>query len=409
MQRIKESSPSKKLSLIYLANGNIPTPSSSSFFLLTLPEIVQQSKIRKKDEFVKSYDPIIAEATAAAYKGSPSEIQNKIRRVVEVWRQRLVFSKHVQDQIESAIDEIDRSRSGRKPALGGSLFSSSAVPPELTTVAPLATTLQKADVNTKPAVTAANQEYDKLTNPNYAIPTPPMHAAALAALVKKLATAEGAVAESIKARTALITGLEKLLDTNKAKLQAEESQVDDLVTKKAAIEGRKREVEEAILKGLSAADQHAISAAPLPLASRPQANPAQESVARPAVEELTPPPMESFTPVGSPQPHVPDDVFPEPVSHPVEPIAVPPANGSSSILSEPATAIGAPNPSPVGDLSAYTTHVRPVDDQSNGAQMYHSGTFKKRKMSRSAAEDEFAAFAADGDIEGIDASLENLI
>lgn len=333
--------------------------------------------------------------------------------MVEVWRQRNVFRQPIQEQIEAALDEIDRSRTSRKPALGGSLFSSSSVPPELTSVAPLATSLQKADLSAKPAIAAANQDYDKLTNPSNSIPSPPMHAAGLAALVKKLATAEGAVAESIKARQSLITGLESLLQNNRTKLAAEQAQLSDLGARKVAIEGRKREVEEAILKGLSAADQQAISAAPLP-GARPNAR-AITPPSRPDIEELTPPPVESFTPVGSPQlqpQHVPDDVMPQPLPNPVEPVSVPAPPGTSSINSEPATAIagqhGQPSQPALPDMNLISGaggHARPDD----GTDGYQTGTFKKRKMSRATGEDEFAAFAGDGDIAGIDASLGNLI
>lgn len=296
--------------------------------------------------------------------------------------------------------DIDRSRSSRKPALGGSLFSSSSVPPELKPVEPLATALQKADINAKPAVVTANQDYEKLTNPNNAIPSPPMHAAGLAALVKKLAVAESAVADSIKARRDLVAGLEKLLETNKSKLEQEETQLGDLTTRKDAIESRKREVEDAILKGLSAAEQTKISTAPLPgLAQVPHE--------RPNVEELTPPPMESFTPVGSPRadvPDVPDDVFREPPANPLEPIAAPAPPGASAI-SPPATVIGPPNTIPGADLLKSLAHARP-DDQ-NG--VYGQATYKKRKMSRSAAEDEFAAFEGDAAMNGIDSTLGELI
>jgi regulator of Ty1 transposition protein 103 len=144
----------------------------------------------------------------------------------------------------------------------------------------------------KPAVASANQDYEKHTAPGSTMPSPPMHAAGLAALVKKLAVAEGAVAESIKARQALVAGLEKLLETSKAKLENETAQMADLKMRKDAIESRKRKVEEAILKGLSAAETNKISAAaPLPAATT-----APVSQERPQVEELTPPPMESFTP-----------------------------------------------------------------------------------------------------------------
>ncbi|KAF2251740.1 DUF618-domain-containing protein [Trematosphaeria pertusa] len=382
-QRVKESPPNKKLTLVYLAN-----------------EIVQQSKIRRKDEFLKAYDPLIAEGTSAAYKGSNPDIQNKIRRVVEVWRQRQVFRLPIQEEVERSLDEIDRSRSNRKPALGGSLFSNSSVPPELTSVAPLATSLQKADLTAKPAIATANQDYEKLTNPNNAIPTPPMHAAGLAALVKKLAVAEGAVAESIKARQALVDGLEKLLEENKIKLGKEEAQLADLRTRKDAIESRKREVEDAILRGLSAAETNKISAAPLPGLSQAEPD-------RPNVEELTPPPMESFTPVGSPRPDipdVPDDVYRAPPANPMEPVAAE-APPEASAVSAPATAIGPVNEAAGADLLRALQHARP--DEHNG--VYGQGTYKKRKMSRSAAEDEFAAFAGDLDMNGIESTLDKMI
>jgi regulator of Ty1 transposition protein 103 len=414
MQRIKESTPNKKLSLIYLANGPYPPNIFSTITATnTTPEIVQQSKIRKKDEFVKAYDPIIVEATSAAYKGSSSDVQNKIRRVVEVWRQRQVFHPQIQTQIEAAIDDLDRTRSSRKPALGGSLFSSSSIPSELSSVAPLATSLQKADIAAKPALSTANQEYEKLTNPNNPIPTPPVHAAALSALVNKLATAESAVSETLKARQALITGLEKLLETNKTKLTAEQTQLHDLSSRKTIIEGRKREVEEAIIKGLSAPEQHAISAAPLPVSATGGAK-SYTPPARPDIEELTPPPMESFTPVGSPQLQpaaIPDDVFPEAAAHPIEQAAIPAPPGHTANSTAPATAIGAPNPLPGTDLLAHLTHARPSDENgANGAQTHHAHTLKKRKMSRSAVgDDEYAAFAGDGELDGIENSVGDLI
>lgn len=103
-QRVKESPPNKKLTLVYLANGE-RYRLFQLLSLLTAPvEIVQQSKIRRKDEFLKAYDPLIAEGTSAAYKGSNPDIQNKIRRVVEVWRQRQVFRLPIQEEVERSLD-----------------------------------------------------------------------------------------------------------------------------------------------------------------------------------------------------------------------------------------------------------------------------------------------------------------
>ena len=230
-----------------------------------------------------------------------------------------------------------------------------------------------------------------------------MHAAALSGLVKKLALAENAVADSIKARQALVSGLEALLVTTRSQLTDSTNQLADLATRKSAIETRKSEVEAAILQGLSAAETNKISAAPLP------------GLERPSVEELTPPPMESFTPVGSPVmataqgpgalPDVPDDVLPEPVANPLEPVAVPAPAGEDVAAQTPETAIGAPNAIPGADLLHSLAHARPAGE--NG--VYGPNAFKKRKMSRSTAEDEFAVFEGDTAMNSIDSTLGDLV
>ena len=87
LEKVKESNTSKKLNLIYLAN-----------------EIMQQAKVRKKDDFLNAFMPIIAEATSVSYKGATQEVQQKIRRVVEVWRQRAILDTAIQDATEARID-----------------------------------------------------------------------------------------------------------------------------------------------------------------------------------------------------------------------------------------------------------------------------------------------------------------
>jgi hypothetical protein len=67
-------------------------------------EVAQQSKARRKDDFLIAFSPVIAEATATAYKGATNEVQQKLRRVVEVWRQRQIFETSIQDAIEARID-----------------------------------------------------------------------------------------------------------------------------------------------------------------------------------------------------------------------------------------------------------------------------------------------------------------
>lgn len=67
-------------------------------------EVAQQSKARRKDDFLIAFSPVIAEATATAYKGATNDVQQKLRRVVEVWRQRAIFETEIQNAIEARID-----------------------------------------------------------------------------------------------------------------------------------------------------------------------------------------------------------------------------------------------------------------------------------------------------------------
>ncbi|GKZ56916.1 regulation of nuclear pre-mRNA domain containing protein 1B [Aspergillus niger] len=279
LQKLRDSPAPKRLNLIYLAN-----------------EVAQQSRARRKEDFLIAFSPIIAEATAIAYKGSSNDIQQKLRRVVEVWRQRSIFELPIQEAVEARVDEIDKSRStGKKPLLGGSLFSSSSgsTPSELQPLVPLQVAVSKATVASTASATAANAEYDKMHDPSTPLPTPPVHAARLSQLLKALANAESSVSEVIKSRIALIEGLEKLLETNRSALSKEQSIVAQLTERKSETEATKREVEDGIMRGLSAENSPAVN--------HGDAGPEGEPISRPEVEALTPPPVEAITPVGSPK------------------------------------------------------------------------------------------------------------
>ncbi|PYH40772.1 CTD-interacting domain-containing protein [Aspergillus saccharolyticus JOP 1030-1] len=280
LQKLRESPAPKRLNLIYLAN-----------------EVVQQSRARRKEDFLLAFSPIIAEATATAYKGASNDIQQKLRRVIEVWRSRAIFEPSIQDVVEARVDEIDKSRStGKKPPLGGSLFSTSSgsTPSELQPLLPLQVALSKATMTSTASTTAANAEYDKLHDPKNPLPTPPVHAARLSQLLKALANAESSVSEVIKSRLALIDGLEKLLETNRSALSREQKLVTQLGERKTGTEATKREVEDGIMRGLSAEASPETNHGDLGLGG-------EADMPRPEVEALTPPPVEALTPVGSPQ------------------------------------------------------------------------------------------------------------
>lgn len=255
---------------------------------------------------------IVAEATATAYKNASNDIQTKLRRVVEVWRQRNVFEAPILEAVEARVNgtlnfpsvclsltfhpEIDKSRStSKKQPLSGSLFkdsSAGSTPSELQPLVPLQVSLTKAAMTSNTSAMTANTEYDKMNDSKAPQPTPPVHAARLSQLLKSLANAESSVSEVIKARRAMIDGLEKLLETNRSELSKEETLATQLSERKTRTDVKKREVEDAIMQGLSTEDA----------AAHHSDYGAGEPGARPEVEALTPPPVEAITPVGSPKP-----------------------------------------------------------------------------------------------------------
>lgn len=283
--RLRDAPPPKRLYFVYLVN-----------------DIVQNQKARRRDEFPNAFSPLMPEAVQTAYRSSPQEVQQKIRRVVEVWRSRSVFELPIQEAIESRLEETDKARgSGKKTLMGNSLFGQSAsggMPKELETLGPLQIAVTKATITGRPLMESANAEYEKLSDPNATLPSPPVHAARLSSLLKALANAENSVSESIKARKALIAGLEKILETNRVALGKDETTYLDLTSRKTSTEAKKREVEDGIMRGLPADNSVNVTGDMADVSTeqgRIEPGPGSEP-ARPDFEALTPEPEESFTP-----------------------------------------------------------------------------------------------------------------
>ncbi|KAH8671893.1 RNA polymerase II-binding domain-containing protein [Tricladium varicosporioides] len=367
LQRLKDSNSNKRLNLIYLAN-----------------EVAQQSKARRKDDFLIAFSPVIAEATATAYKGATNDVQQKLKRVVEVWRQRQIFEIPIQEAVEARIDELDKTRSSAGKRIGGSIFSSNtnAVPNELAPIVEPQQTVSKLVLSTRTSTNAASADYDKLTDPNAIVPSAPVHAARLNGLLKTLANAEGAVAESIKARKVLIEGLEKLLDANRVALAADEKQYELLSSRKQEIDNKKRDVEDSIMRGFATNSNPGTPAGPGDGspggASHSPITPAPEPD-RPEVEALTPP--------GYPQP---------PQTEPVPELDLDSANGSVSA----AHTIPSPQP-PVVGADLLSSLSSPYARSGPGA----GGIIKKRKLN---VVDDFPDLGGDA-MDGLDADVAEML
>ena len=241
-------------------------------------------------------------------------------------------------------------------------------------------------------MTTANVEYDKLMDPNVAIPNPPVYAARLTTLLKSLASAEGAVAESIKAREALVSGLEQLLSVNRATLENEQGQQFDLQSRKTTTELKKREIEDNIMRSTSTPRTE-------PLHSNGGHQELDDDGERPQMEELTPPPQEILTSMRSPRrlEDAPaatttktDHIQELPTNHDEPPPAVhfQPTNSAVNPNIQPSYAMPGPRRPSQG---SYTT---------NGG--YSSA--KKRKL-----EGEFEGFAREDALEDLDADVAELL
>lgn len=269
--------------------------------------------------------------------------------------------------------DLDKARGVGKTGLGNSSIGGPAVPSELAPLVTPAQNVSKLALSLKAKTTTAEQEYTKNTDPNQPTPSAPVYAARLNGLLKSLATAEGAVAECVKARTELIGALEKLLETNKASLEAEEKQLVDLGEKKSSIEQKKADVEMAIMRGLAdqtPANRDGQSASPVPEPDRPE------------VEALTPPPIEEDADMYNAQE---TDLFePVPAQEPA------PAQ-------DPAAAQGQ-QPTGLETLSSLASQYSAVPVSTNGT----SGANKRRKLDSA---DEIPDLGEDG----IDPNIDEMI
>jgi regulator of Ty1 transposition protein 103 len=151
-------------------------------------------------------------------------------------------------------------------------------------------------MSTRTSVNAANQDYDKLTDVNAVTPSAPVHAARLNGLLKTLANAEGAVTESIKARNVLIRDLEQILKSQHDVLATEETQLRQLSERRAAIDAKKKDVEDAIMRGFATNSNPSTPAQDNATGqSHSPVTPGTEPD-RPEVEALTPPTQSPLSP-----------------------------------------------------------------------------------------------------------------
>lgn len=205
-----------------------------------------------------AFAPVIAEAIASAYKGAPSEVQAKLRRVVEVWRERSIFEQPIQAAVETRIGELDKAKGASRTAIGGgSIFgsasssssSAAALPQEFVPLVAPQRSVTKLLISTQGAASKADSEYEKIMN--NPPPAAPVFAARLNGLLKTIADGEDAVAQMVQARTDLKTVLDNLQAQYHKLLEADKQRLAQLAQRRVEVDERKRQVEDKIMRDLS--------------------------------------------------------------------------------------------------------------------------------------------------------------
>lgn len=171
--------------------------------------------------------------------------------------------------------------------------------------------MSKLGIPLRATLSSADQEYEKQTDPSTPAPSAPVYAARLNGLLKTLANAESAVADCVKAREGLVSGLEKLLESSRTALEHDRQAAAKLSKRKRDIEEKKQQVELGIMQALGSSENNGSpaeggSASPPPEPGRPE----MEALTPPSMEAFTPPPMEALTP---------PPMDPEPAEPPEEP------------------------------------------------------------------------------------------
>ena len=244
----------------------------------------------------------MADGISLAYSGAGADLKNKLKRVVQVWRDRSVFPLEVQEDVEKRISDHDKGR-GTKGRLGGSLFGSAedgnnAIPSELKDIVKTQRDLTKATIEgesrAKEAADSYNSTYLSLASDKASAP---VEAARINRLLETLGHAHSSLQIALATRESLIASLEKTINEHRAARENEEMQLRDLDQKRTQLEERKTHVDRAIMSGVET------SAIVLPsdvVQSQTAVGDEGPDVPRPETEPLTPPPVESLTPPGAP-------------------------------------------------------------------------------------------------------------
>lgn len=228
MQSLRDASGLRKLNLIYLAN-----------------DVTQQSKARKRDEFVNAFSTVIAEAMENAYRHGTQDVQNRLKHVANVWEQRNVFSENVIMDVNKRLELAEKSV--KKTVLGGKLGGSlkSSLAPELSRINLLYQNLTESISSSSLAIGSSHSFYSQLTGGEITSNSP-LYASKLFQLLESLKLSYNTLKAAILVREDITKELESLLEENNSMLSKENEQLNEIQKKIDYVNDMKQQVEKMI-------------------------------------------------------------------------------------------------------------------------------------------------------------------
>lgn len=271
----------KKLSLVYLVN-----------------EVVQQSRARKREEFTGAFASVVPDALADTYKQVPKDVKERIKRVIDVWKQRMVFPPETLEVIDNKVLTAPAASSSSSQMAGGSSLLNnisgfggggmSVIPSSLKQLTSVQKALDENETKVQNLRDPITKEYSDLFDTE-ALPAPPAYAKKLASLLTNLEMATASTKKVIATRKDVLSHLKTLIETNEAALKNEDSFLSELDEKLKHTKETKTEVE-GMLVG-SEADVEAESTTP------PAPEPSPPTPPAPEPEPLSPVQQEQYSPV----------------------------------------------------------------------------------------------------------------
>lgn len=228
MQSFRDASGLRKLNLIYLAN-----------------DVTQQSKARKREEFVNAFSTVIAEAMENAYRHGTQDVQNRLKHVANVWEQRNVFSENVIMDVNKRLELAEKSV--KKPTSGGKIggLLKSSLAPELSKINLLYHNLTASISSSSLAIGSSFSFYSQLIEAENT-PDSPLYASKLFQLLESLKLSYNTSKAAILVREDIIKQLEALLKENNSMLIKENEQLNEIQKKIDHVDLMKQKVEKMI-------------------------------------------------------------------------------------------------------------------------------------------------------------------